>query len=144
MNQTPRRKEKVREMGRITFYVASSKDSSYYVCTQPILSWLPLQHTTTLLAVHKGRMWQKSTCPVELKTPLKRTLEKAGQGCSVFSSCPKNTLIAEVEFFWMTAILLLLLTKMRQQLGCVVKSLGKHTQAVLHVSTTGSSIMGTP
>lgn len=105
MNQTLRRKEKVRETGRIYFYVVvSSKDSSYYVCTQPILSGLPLQYTTHI-AVHKGRMWQESTYPVELKSSLKRALEKAEQGCRVSSACPKNTLTAEVEFFWMTALL---------------------------------------
>lgn len=69
------KKGKVREMGRTNCCLASGKDPSYYVCTEPTFLRLPPQHTSYIAAC-EGRMWHASTHLAELKSPLKGALGK--------------------------------------------------------------------
>lgn len=44
------KKGQVRETGRTNFCLASGKDPSYYVCTEPTFLGLPPQHTSYIAA----------------------------------------------------------------------------------------------
>lgn len=139
-------------MGRTNYYLTSGKDTSYYVCTEPTFSGLPPQYTSSI-AAHKGRMKQESTHLPELKVFIESPLEEVELEDRVSSVCTGSYLMAEIEFFWMIALLSITpapgnrdhfqQTKSRWQLGCVVKSLHGDMQAVHQDCASGSSVMGT-
>lgn len=86
-------------MKRSNYYLASSKDPSYCVCTESPLSQGCLLITPPHIAASKGKMQQELIYFVELKSSLKRALKEAELHCR------ESHLITEVEFFWMTALL---------------------------------------